>query len=269
MKAKYIVGAAIVAVLNCTTVQAQVLGGGTTGGLSGSLGGGLGGSRNLDVMSQGRGHGAFDADLDAGSLRRSSRDVADRTSTRARGSIHDARDRKRSAASAARSTATSATDQVRGGAEVGTAQAMYATKAAARTAQRVDTTADNTASSASRADFESGALTSTASAAHDQQLVAKSLPRTENHEDMTSLATESNSMLSEGKPAETAAVPSPSMSHQTVDGSLSKSVSGSAVADSQGSTADAFANSDISATKSERPSANAAAQGSVSATLRK
>src|SRR5262245_23170663 len=98
MNTKYLLGAAIIAVLNCTTLNAQVLGGNAVGGLGGSLGGNLGGTRDIGVMGQGNGHGAFGTDLDTGSLRRTTGDLTHRAKDRTRDTLATTRDHTRSTA---------------------------------------------------------------------------------------------------------------------------------------------------------------------------
>ena len=75
MKTNYFIGAALVAALHCATINAQVIGGNAVGGLGGSLGGNM--SRGgIDVIGQGSGRGSLGTDLDSGSLRRTSGDLA-------------------------------------------------------------------------------------------------------------------------------------------------------------------------------------------------
>ena len=102
MKTKYMLGAAIVVALNCVTANAQVLGGNVAGGLGGTLGGGLGGARDVGVMGQGNGHGSLGTELDTGSLRRTTREVASRTTDRTRGAVDASRERTSSTVGAVR-----------------------------------------------------------------------------------------------------------------------------------------------------------------------
>jgi hypothetical protein len=84
-----LIGVAMVAMLNGAAVNAQVL-----GGVGGSLGGGLsGGLRDMSMTSQGAMNGTLGADLDSGTLRRSTRDTTDRVTDRARNTTSTVRDR--------------------------------------------------------------------------------------------------------------------------------------------------------------------------------
>lgn len=83
---------AMAAAFNCAAVNAQVLGGG--GGLGGGLGGTLsGGPRDMNVITQGAMNGSMNADLDTSTLRRTTRDTAERTTGRARNTTSAVRDR--------------------------------------------------------------------------------------------------------------------------------------------------------------------------------
>jgi hypothetical protein len=125
MKTYFYVGAAVAAVLSCSAVNAQVLGGNVAGGLGGAMQGGL---RDTSVMTQGHGNGAFGADLDTGSrigtLRDTSSDVTGRVRNRTRDTAGDVRGRTEStigkaksrgegAASATANTASDAVTTVR------------------------------------------------------------------------------------------------------------------------------------------------------------
>lgn len=110
-------GAAIAAVLNCTAVNAQVLGGNVAGGLGGTLSGGM---RDTSVLT--RGNGDLGADIDTGGLRRTTRDTMGRTT-----------DRVRDTAGATRNRAESTVGKVRN------KSANVATSAAANATQSVNT----------------------------------------------------------------------------------------------------------------------------------
>ena len=104
----YLIGAAIAAVFGCTSVHAQVLGGGLGGGLNGSLGGTLnGGTHPMDVITQGSADGTLGGRLDTGSLHRTTRDTADRTTGRVRDTAGRVRNRTESTAGRARDVGTS------------------------------------------------------------------------------------------------------------------------------------------------------------------
>lgn len=92
MKTYFYVGAAVAAVLGCSAVNAQVLGGNVAGGLGGAMQGGL---RDTSIITQGHGNGAFGADLDTGSrigtLRDTTSGVTGRVRNRARDTAGDVR----------------------------------------------------------------------------------------------------------------------------------------------------------------------------------
>ncbi len=113
-----LIGLATAAVLNCAAVNAQVL-----GGVGGGLGGGLsGGLRDMNMATHGTLNGSLGAELDTNSLRRTTRDTAERTTNRARNTTSAVRDR-----------ATSKVDQTRE--KVGeTRQTAAATSSAAAAA---------------------------------------------------------------------------------------------------------------------------------------
>src|SRR5688500_9954365 len=93
--------AAIVFAANCTIANAQVLGGNAVGGIGGSLGGGVGGMRDIGATGHGAANGAFGADVDAGSLRRTTGAVAGRASSRTRATLDTTRQRTRSSVNTA------------------------------------------------------------------------------------------------------------------------------------------------------------------------
>jgi hypothetical protein len=101
MKTNYIVGAALVAMLNCAIANADLLGG--SGSLGGALGGNLNGAR--DVGLSGHGNGAFGADLDSRSLRRATSETTDRTKQRTRDTVSATHERAKSTAAATKSVA--------------------------------------------------------------------------------------------------------------------------------------------------------------------
>lgn len=107
MKTNYIVGAALVAMLNCAVANADLLGG--NGSLGGGLGGNLHGAR--DIGLSGHGNGAFGAEVDTRSLRRTTSDVADRTKQRTRDTVSTTHERAKSTAAATKSVAA---DKVNG-----------------------------------------------------------------------------------------------------------------------------------------------------------
>ena len=98
----YLIGAAIAAVLSCSSVHAQVLGGGLGGGVGGALNGGL---NQIDVMGQGSANGSLGGRLDTGSLHRTTRDVTDRTTNRVRDTAGRTRNRAESAVTQSRDVA--------------------------------------------------------------------------------------------------------------------------------------------------------------------
>lgn len=79
MKTNYLVGAALVAMLNCAIANADLLGAST--GLGGSLGGNLSGTRDIGLT--GSGNGSFGADFDSRPLRRTTSEAADRAKSTA------------------------------------------------------------------------------------------------------------------------------------------------------------------------------------------
>ena len=84
-----LIGVAMAAALNCAAVNAQVL-----GGVGGGLGGGLsGGLRDMNMTTQGTLNGSFGADLDTSTLGRTTRDTAERATSRARNTTTAVRDR--------------------------------------------------------------------------------------------------------------------------------------------------------------------------------
>jgi hypothetical protein len=107
MKTKVFLAAVIFAA-NCTMANAQVLGGSVVGGAGGALGGSFGGVHDIGAGGHGAANGAFGAGLDAGSLRRSTSDVAARASQRTRSTVKAARERTRSTASSARAASEAA-----------------------------------------------------------------------------------------------------------------------------------------------------------------
>lgn len=144
MKTKLLVGAVIFAA-NCAIANAQVLGGNAVGGVGGSLGGGFGGMREIGVAGHGTANGALGADVGTDSLRRSTTDLADRTSNRARSTARGTRERARSTvgtASSASKRAVAATQErtiaaqgaVAAGAEWGASSALDAGRSATTTA---------------------------------------------------------------------------------------------------------------------------------------
>ena len=124
--------AAMVFAANCTIANAQVLGGNAVGGLGGSLG--VGGARDIGAVGHGTANGAFGADLDTGSLRRQSGEMADRTSTRARSTLNATRDHARTTtrdvARVGRGAVGVAHDQAISGAAKVTSTAASGTRAA-------------------------------------------------------------------------------------------------------------------------------------------
>ena len=98
MKTYFYIGAAVAAALSCSAVNAQVLGGNVAGGLGGAASGGL---RDMSVIGQGHGSGAFGADLGTGSrigtLRDTTSDVTGRVRNRTRDTAENVRDRTGSA----------------------------------------------------------------------------------------------------------------------------------------------------------------------------
>lgn len=113
-----LIGVAMAAALNCAAVNAQVLGGGSIGGgLGGTLSGGM---RDMNVMTQGAMNGSLGADLDTGSLRRTTRGTAERATDRVRdtsGAVKDRAaskiDQTRDTAGAVKDRATTTLDQAR------------------------------------------------------------------------------------------------------------------------------------------------------------
>jgi hypothetical protein len=99
----YLIRAAIAAVLSCSSVHAQVLGGGLGGGLGGALNGGL---NQIDVMGQGSANGSLGGRLDTGSLHRTTRDVTDHTTNRVRDTAGRVRNRAESTVAQSRDVST-------------------------------------------------------------------------------------------------------------------------------------------------------------------
>lgn len=90
MKTRFVlIGVAMAAVLNCAAANAQVI-----GGLGGGLGGGLsGGLRDMGMATQGTLNGSLGADLDTSTLRRATRESAERATNRARNTTGSVRER--------------------------------------------------------------------------------------------------------------------------------------------------------------------------------
>ena len=111
MKTKLFLAAMILAASG-TIANAQVLGGDISGGvggaLGGSLGGGLGRTGNIGAAGHGAANGAFGADLDARSLRRTTSDTADRTKRHARSAANATSERTRSTVGSARAASKQA-----------------------------------------------------------------------------------------------------------------------------------------------------------------
>jgi hypothetical protein len=98
-----ILGIAMVAALNCTIAQAQVLGGGVGGALGSNVGGTMsGGMRDVSVLGSGNAGGSLSGDLDTGRLHRTARGAPDRTTDRVRNTTPGVRDRAQSTAGNAR-----------------------------------------------------------------------------------------------------------------------------------------------------------------------
>jgi hypothetical protein len=95
--------AAIFAVMACSAVHAQVLGGNVGGALNGTLGGGL---RDSSVLTSGNANGSFGSDLDAGSITHSTtgraRGVTDEATRRAHDVGSNVRNRTESTVAAAK-----------------------------------------------------------------------------------------------------------------------------------------------------------------------
>lgn len=113
------IGAAIVAVLNCTSANAQVLGGSVGGAIGGTLSGGM---RDMGVLTRGDAAGSLGGGLEADSLHRTTRGVAGETT-------HSARNASGAVRNRAESTVATRHD----------ASANVATSAAAAASQSVDT----------------------------------------------------------------------------------------------------------------------------------
>jgi hypothetical protein len=89
----FLLGAALAGILNCAAVGAQVLGG-VCGGLSGGVNGALsGGTRDVSVVGAGSAAGSLGADLETQTLRRATRDAAQRGVGRVRDTARTARGR--------------------------------------------------------------------------------------------------------------------------------------------------------------------------------
>jgi hypothetical protein len=99
-----VIGATFAGVLGSAGVNAQVLGGGVVGGADGAIAGGL---SDLSMNGAGSAAGSLGADLDASTLRRTTRDVADRGVGRARGAARKVRGQANPAVSRARGAAQS------------------------------------------------------------------------------------------------------------------------------------------------------------------
>ena len=122
MKTRMVLSGLALCGLLSGVANAQVLG-------SGSLGGGLGGAvsggmRDMSVLTQGNGQGAFGADLETGALRRSTQSTLERT-----------RDRTREGTARVRDQAATARGDLQDSAATRTADAARAVDA-----QQLDTT---------------------------------------------------------------------------------------------------------------------------------
>jgi hypothetical protein len=247
MKTKFMLSAAIVAALNCATLNAQVIGGGAVGGLGGSVGGRLGGMRDIAVAGQGAGHGSLVADHDARSLRHATGDLTGRATRRARDTVKLTRDR------------------------AGSTSVLGTKTGVATTTRQVNTTANAAANAA--ADV---GVADAATARHDPKIAARSLPGVDSNA-ASELAGGGSSALGEMKlpsrqerdeDGRQASLPSPSL-----EGALSES----AIADASGddkrlslaTSGDASAQGNAAASKETGVSARGSAQGSASASLGK
>jgi hypothetical protein len=88
-----LIGAAFTGVLGSVSVNAQALGGGLVGGAGGALSGGL---RDFSATGAASAAGSFGADLETSTVRRTTRDVAERGVGRTRGAVQDVRGRAES-----------------------------------------------------------------------------------------------------------------------------------------------------------------------------
>jgi hypothetical protein len=94
-----LIGAALTGVMSSAGVYAQVLGGGVVGGAGGAISGGLNG---LSMEGAGSAAGSFGADLESGTLRRTTRDVAESGVGRVRRAAQGVRGRTESTVRSAR-----------------------------------------------------------------------------------------------------------------------------------------------------------------------
>lgn len=163
MKTYFYVGAAVAAVLSCSAVNAQVLGGNVAGGLGGAMHGGL---RDTSVITQGHGNGAFGADLGTGSrigtLRDTTSDVTGRV-----------RNRTRDTAGGVRGRTESMIGNVKGKGEgAASVTASTASDAVATVRQTEAPQFDATGSLTSAASFTSQEASGSLDATHQAQAIA-------------------------------------------------------------------------------------------------
>jgi hypothetical protein len=105
----YLIGAALAAILTCTSVHAQVLGGSLGGAVGGTLNGGL---SSMDVMGDtmigGNANGSLGDRIETDSIHRTTRDVRERATDRTQDTVGRVRDRAESTATHARDVGTHA-----------------------------------------------------------------------------------------------------------------------------------------------------------------
>ena len=253
MNTKFLLGAAIVAVLNCATLNAQVLGGNAVGSVGGALGGHVGGMRDIGVVGQGSGHGAFGADLDTGSLRRTSGDLTHRAKDRTRDTLTSTRDRTRSTVNSARATAErdvgAAAITARSGVEMGASTGQNTIRSAAAASKQIDATATAAASGRSNAELDDSIAKPAALAASHQQLGAALEPQT---------LTQSNETSQRTPNASVAGALNKSVDASANSGRFPVNASGAAAAQGAGSVS-----------RDDGVFAQSSAEGSASASLQK
>lgn len=171
MKTRFVlIGAAMTAALNCAAVNAQVLGG-VGGGLGGALSGGM---RDMSMATRGTLNGSFGADLDTGSLRRTTRDTAGRVTNRVQNTTSNVRDRAAGKVGDARDKV----GQTRQAAAA-TTSAAAATAMGAVNDVQIDGAADIAGSAASNVSNDGANLAGTAHGAGSGTLNGATLPASE------------------------------------------------------------------------------------------
>jgi hypothetical protein len=97
------IASVIVAALNCTLADAQVLGGNVGGAIGGTLSGGM---RDTSVLTRGHAQGAFGSEVDTRSLMRTTRGTAGAVRNRAESAVATSRETSAKATTSAAASAT-------------------------------------------------------------------------------------------------------------------------------------------------------------------